>query len=291
MILFPFLLVVWGVALFLLLKPVPTTSNKYEKGANVLASALGYEKIQKKTNSTGTEMTATIYVTLVISSFLIGLFIALLIGNYFFIALGVLLGYTVPLHLVKSRQRSRRNEMLFETPEFLKIYTSKLLDFSNAAHAMKEALEDYDGVVKPYFKEASDSLQMGFSLDRVLLELKEKIRLRRFNEFADKLLTAEENGYTLKAVNSLKETIRGMSEDAIYVKELQIKAKSEMKSTYVQAAMLTCLPLLLSGINTNNVNVFMDTVSGQIYITIFVGTIMFCILRKTECLSLNLTDL
>ncbi|BFH18230.1 hypothetical protein J6TS7_20840 [Paenibacillus dendritiformis] len=288
--LFLFFFVVWGIVFFILTKP-PRTTTEYGKRANSLALALGYQKIQKKANSTGTEMTATIYVTLVVSSFLIGVVISLLSGNYFFIALGVLLGYSVPLHIIKIRQRQRRNEMLFELPEILKIFTSKLLDFSNAAHSLKEALNDYDGSMKPIFKEASDSLQMGFSLDTVLLELKEKIRLRRFNEFVDKLTTAEENGYTIQSVKSLKETIRGMSEDAVFVKELQIKAKAEMRDSYLQTAMLVALPILLSFISTNNANVFMDTLFGQLYITFFAGTIMFCIIKKSDCLSLNLNDL
>lgn len=290
--LFIFLLVVWGAALSIVTKPATTnTPTEYRIRADALARALGLQKVQHKAQCSDVEMTAGIYISLVIGSFMIGLLISIVSGNYFFIALGVLLGYTVPLHLMKVSQRNRRNELLFEVPEYLKIMTSKLLDFSNASYAMNEALEDYNGSMKKMMQEAADSLRLGFSLETVLTELKAKIRLRRFDEFADKLLAAEVNGYTERAVASLKATIRGMGEDAVYVKKLQIQAKAEMKSTYVQALLILCLPILLSFVNTNSVNIFTGTLLGQIYITFLVGVIMFCILKKYDCLSLNLNEL
>jgi len=226
-----------------------------------------------------------------LGSGIVGILIAYLMKNYFFLAVGMTLSYMLPRYVVSKLKRNHRQKILFELPDNLKVFSAKLNDFPSVLAALEQSVPDMHGETKVYFQEMLDDLKTGFSLDSALNEIKKKIRIKRFDDFAEKLLVAEEQGFHERSLQSLKETGREMTADNLILKEMQIKAKKDMKNLYTITAMAWAMPIVLSGVNTNNSNVFLDTLYGQFYIVLFVLVTLYSIVKAEDYIALNLDEI
>jgi len=281
---------VWVISLpFMIPKINSTRFNK--KSRFDLAQAFGYEKVRMEAESAGWSLNAREFVQIVLVSIAVGIIIALAIGNFFFIALGVIFSFTLPRAIIIHIKKRRRLNILFELPDNMKQLTSRLVDFPSVQKALFAALPDMQGDTKTYFERALRSLEIGMTVERTLIDLANTIRLKKFNDFVEKLLMAHQEGYHERSINSLKETIRAIGEDITMIKSLEIKSKGEIKTLRTMILASWAMPVLLSFMNSENGNVFLTTIQGQIFIVSFVGVTVFSFFKGREYLSLNLDEL
>lgn len=275
-----------GMALHLLLPKARTKQRTF-----ALSKAFGYEKIRKEAESAGWYLSRREFLWIVGLAGITTVIIALFIGNYFFIALGLALCFTLPRYIILKVKRNKRTQLLFELPSNLRIWISKLGDFGHVQKALEAALPDMEGNTKSIFQNACDKLRIGLPLHRVLEEMYVTVRIRKLEDFGDKLQMAQVEGFHRRSLDSLKETVEQISEDIAQVKELEIEAKSKRKQLIVIVAMSWMMPILLSSLSSNNGNLFLDTWYGQIFIVSFATTSLYAVGKGDDFLSLNLDDL
>lgn len=256
-----------------------------------LSKIFGYEKIRKEAEDAGWSLSSKEFIGIIVFSIIVVALIAIFIGNYFFIALGVVLCFTLPRAIVLKVKRKIRQNVLFDLPANLRLFISKLADFPNIQKALENALPDMSGVTKPIFEKASNQLRVGLPLDRVLDEMMVELRIRKMEDFMDKLLLTQMEGFHARSLESLKETVEEISEDIQQIQELEIEAKRKRRDLFLISVMAWIMPVLLSFMNTGNGNVFLNTSFGQIYIVSFAAATLFSISKGDDFLSLNLDRL
>jgi hypothetical protein len=275
-------LIIALVALLLLI-PLPDKGSGFS-----LSKLLGYEKIKGEAESAGWSLSAKEFTLIVLFSFVLVGLVALFTSNYFFIALGAVLSFTLPKAIVLKIKRKIRQNVLFDLPSNLRLFISKLSDFPNVQKALENALPDMEGITKPVFEKVSNQLRVGLPLDKVLDEMVLELRIRKMEDFADKLELAHMEGFHSQSLESLKETVDDIAEDIGQIQELEIEAKRKRKELFWIIAMSWIMPLLMSAMNNGNANVFLYTLHGQIYIVSFAAATLYSIGKGDDYLSLNL---
>lgn len=256
-----------------------------------LSKIFGYEKIRKEAEDAGWSLSFKEFIGIIVFSIIVIALIAIFIGNYFFIALGIILCFTLPRAIVLKVKRKIRQNVLFDLPANLRLFISKLADFPNIQKALEHSLSDMSGVTKPIFEQASNQLRVGFPLEKVLDDMMAKLRIRKMEDFMEKLVLTQTEGFHARSLESLRETVEEISEDIQQIQELEIDAKRKRRDLFLISIMAWLMPILLSFLNTGNENVFLNTSFGQVYIVSFAGATLFSISKGDDFLSLNLDKL
>lgn len=277
--------VIWIIVFSLVLPKAKKGDSVYKQQGKKIANIVGD---QERAVYDGVNLSKKESLAISLGSVFVGVLIAYLLHNYFFLAVGMTLSYMLPRYIFSKLKRNHRQKILFELPDNLRVFTSKLNDFPSVLAALEQSVPDMYGETKGYFYDMLTDLKTGFSLDSALADVKQKIQIKRFDDFAEKLQVAEEQGFHERAIQSLKESAREMTEDNLILKDLQIKAKKDMRNLYVITIMAWILPIMLSTVNTDNSNVYLDTLYGQAYITLFVLITLYSIVKAEDYISLNL---
>ncbi|ALS10050.1 hypothetical protein ABE82_26980 (plasmid) [Paenibacillus peoriae] len=290
---FPFIIFfVWLVAFNLILPKVNSHSSKnYQVQKKRLYKILGYEKIQNEAVHNGINISPKEFISITLFAVISGIIISLLTKNYFFIIIGFALCFMLPKYILSKTKRSKREEIMFELPDNLKTFTSKLIDFASIQSALEKSVPDMHGQTKVIFQTLLEDLKTGFSLQTALEDAKNQVKIQRFTDFCEKLQMADEQGYNDESIKSLKETTREFGLDNTMIRELYIKSKKEKRSLTMIIVMAWALPVILSTMNVSNTNVFLDTFAGQFYIALFVLLTLFAIVKSDEWLAVNLEEL
>lgn len=276
-----------GILMFTLILPKPMNTRKYFNFVQVL----GYDNVRKEAESAGWKLSKREFIAIVLLSIVIVGFISVLTSNYFFIALGIVLCFTLPRTIVLKVKRRLRMNVLFDLPSNLRMFIAKLADFGNVQKALEAALPEMRGVTKPVFEQTCNKLRVGLPLYRTLDEFTRELRIRKVEDFIDKLKLASVEGFHRRSLDSLKETVEEISEDITQIKELEIESKRKRMTLFLTIGMAWMMPILLSFMNSDNGNVFLNTFYGQIFIVSFAAASLFAIGKGDDYLSLNLEEL
>lgn len=279
---------VWFIALLLVLPR--TQKNRSVKG-NVFVSALGYEKVREEAEGVGWRLNVKEFMMISLLAVGICVVISMFIKNFFFIIAGFFLSFYAPRYVVLKIKKKKRMDILKELPDNLKILTSKLMDFPQLQQALNASISDMNGQTKEMFELVKNGLDLGLKPEVVLFEMAQKVKVNKFYDYVEKLLMANTDGYTEQAIKSLKESIEAMSFDITEINALDIKKKKEKKDFIIIVACCWAMPVLVSGLNAENGNIFLDTWWGQLYIVSFFVSTIYAIVKGDDYLSLNLDEL
>jgi len=283
--------IIWLLCLWLII-PIPRKRRVYQTAQQFdFAQVLGYKQLKQDAEDFGWQLSIKEFIQIVLAAIGVGVLIAFLIGNIFFIIAGIALSYALPRYILLRLKRRRRIELLMELPDNLKLLTSKLMDFSSLQQAIQSSLEDMDGQTKEIFEKMNAGLKINLPVETILQEAAYRIKIYRFNDYVEKLLMANSEGFHEESIKSLKETIENISLDIQEIKKLEIKSKSEKKRMYIIIGGSWFLPFVLSFLSVDNANVFLDSWHGQIFIVSFFITTLYAIAKGDEYLSLNLDEL
>lgn len=285
-----FIFCVWFLALSMLVPKVQGT--RYGRaGRYDLTALFGYQKLKAEAESAGWNLNMKEFISLVGVSLAVGIIIAAIIKNVFFIGVGIALSFMLPRYVIMRVKRRKRMQILFDLPDNMKVLISKLNDFPSLERAFEVSLPDFVGDCGDHFQNAYKALKVKLPPAQVFDELNRNVRVNKLKDFTEKLIMASKEGFHLKSIESLKETQRSISFDIRLIKGLDLKAKAIYRKLYAVIIMSWAMPLMLSGMNTNNGNVFLNSLHGQVFIVVFFIVTIFCIVKADDYLSLKLDDI
>lgn len=283
------LVFVWAIAFSLLL---PKSEQKRKTNLQgKLSKVLGFDNVQSEFENVGWRLNFREYLLIVGFSSLIGLGIAYFVGNIFLVIAGITCSFLLPRYIVLKVKKKKRMALLIELPDNLKILTSKLLDFPSVQAAIEAALPDMTGETRKVFERVYASLSVSISIDRALGEAAEVIKMQKFTNYIEKLIVTNTNGFHHESIKSLKQTIDGIVFDIRTITQLEVKNRSKKRTFWVVVLGTWVMTFMVSKLNTDSTNIFVDTWYGQIFVASLFASTMFSIVKADDFLSLNLDEL
>lgn len=282
----------WGFFVFFFVLSVLTLyfivpKPKHKEKSAALNRLLGFEKVRKEAEDAGWNLSQREFWMITLFAVGAAIIIAIITGNYLFIALGLGLAFALPRIIVVKIKRTRRLKLLFELPSNLRMFISKLIDFPNIQTAMEKALPDMEGASVMIFQQVDNQLRIGMKLEKVMKQMNTELRIRKVENFTGKLEMAQREGFHQQTLNSLKDTVKEIEKDIEQIKELDAKAKKKRREVILMIGMCWAMPLILSGLNNGNANIFLYTVSGQVFIVAFAAATLYAVAKLDDYLSLN----
>jgi len=251
----------------------------------------GYEQIKKEAESAGWQLQQNEFLILVAVALGIGVFMAVLIDNIFYIIGGVIAAFYLPRFVVMQLRRKKRYALLAELPDSLKYIVARLIDYGSIPKAVEASLADLSPQLREPFARFLNAVKLNLRVEQALQELAGEIKIRKFTDFTDTLLLTHTEGINQQSVATLETIIDTMVEDVRALKNLQMISQRDRRDLYAVIAVSWFIPVVLSFLNTNNLNLFLDTLFGQIIMFLYFLTTIFVIVKGDEYLSLNLQDL
>jgi len=126
---------------------------------------------------------------------------------------------------------------------------------------------------------------------QALENMKAKIAFRKFDTFMETLLIAHQEGYSTEALRALEKAVEAIENDIKAVQMLEITSVKKKKELLYVILASWCFPVLLSFMNTGNINVYLDTPYGKILMFSYIISTLLVLLKGEEYLSLRIDEL
>lgn len=285
------LLIVWIITFSLVLPKIRYHASNKVNLQEKLSKVLGFDNVKAEAENVGWRLGFKEYIIIVGFSILTGVVIAYTIGNVFFIIAGAACSFLLPRYIVIKIKKKKRMALLMELPDNLKIFTSKLMDFPSIKTSVEAALPDMTGELKIVFEKLYTSLSVSISINKALMDAAEEIKIQKFTNYVEKLLMANSQGFHHESMESLNETIDDIEFDIRTIKQLEIQAKSKKRTFYIVIGGTWLMSFMVSKLNTDDTNIFLDTWYGQVFIASLFASTVFSMVKADDFLSLNLDEL
>lgn len=256
-----------------------------------LVKLFGYERIKEEAESAGMQLEQKEFIILVVIAIAIGTFIALAIGNIFYIAGGIIGGFYLPKFVVMQIRKRKRYTLFEELPDSLKFIVARLIDYGSIPRAVEASLPDLSPQIRKSFSKFLNSIKLNLTIEQALNELAGEIKIRKFTDFTETLFYAHIEGINEQSIAILNTIIDTMVEDVRAIKNLQLISKKDKQDLLVVVIVSWFIPIVLSFLNSKNVNLFLDTLVGQVIMFLYFTSTIFVIVKGDEYSSLNLDEL
>ncbi|MDW2879568.1 MULTISPECIES: type II secretion system F family protein [Bacillaceae] len=180
----------------------------------------------------------------VIIGFLGGLFSVLLglpLANIAFVSLPIL-GFFVPIILVRSKAKKRQQQLRSDLPDFLDTVSVSLQAGSNMDSALKEVIKYFSGPIREEFALFLQEIDLGVPREKAYGGLLERNDNEEFQSFIKSLIQATRLGVPMAS------TLKSQAEDIRKISLEQIKeqaAKASPKVTMITSFIIAPLIMLL----------------------------------------------
>lgn len=280
--------IIFSIGLFSLLPSKTTnTSQDNEK----LLKMIGYVSARERAKSIGWNLNWKHFVLLLVISIFASYLISVYTGNYLFIIMGAIVGFSVPGFIVSSVQQKRRKDMLIDLPHNARLLVSKLRDCKSVVLSLEKALPIMSGPTKMIFERMYHSLYIGRPLAKTLHEIQAEVRYQNFSDFCDKLITGEIEGFHSRAIENVRDSIDEMSFDVEVIQELDIKNASKRLHSLAFVGLAMLFPFLFGYFESQVGTRTLDTPLGQVLLLLLVIIGIFTILARDKYLRLNINKL
>ncbi|WP_268627001.1 type II secretion system F family protein [Paenibacillus alvei] len=271
-----------------LLPRVPQESAERERLMNII----GFTSVQKSAAQIGLKLKARDYLILLALSLLFGYLIAVFTDNYLFVVVGAMLCFFVPRYIVSTIQYKRRREALLDLPKNLRVLASKFRDCKSLQRSLEASLPMMTGVTKPVFLKLYRSLEIGIDMRIALREAQDELRFQKFDDLCGKLITGNREGFSARAVSSIRETIDDISKDISDLQTLDIENKNKRLQVHAIVLVSWTFPFLFAYMESElDVTPTLQTVIGKILlVTMFLSSLAIYLARD-KYLRLNLKQL
>jgi len=267
----------------------PVVKRKYNQMD--IVKFFGYEEIKKEAESAGWQLERKEFLALVVTAVGTATFIALVIENVFYIIGGIVGGFYLPKFVVMQIKKHKRYSFFEALPDSLKFIVAKLIDYGSIPKAMESALPDIAPHIREPFNKFVKSIKLNLTVEQALKELANEVKIRKFTDFTETLLLAHTEGINEHSVNTLNTIIDTMVEDVRAIKNIQIICKKDKQDVLVVLLVCWFIPIALSFLNSNNINLFLDTFIGQMIMFSYFLTTIFVVVKGDEYSSLDLDEL
>ena len=155
--------------------------------------------------------------------------------------IGLVIGVWIPYKLLKRVINKRNQAFLKLFPDAIDLIVRGLRSGLPVAESLVVVSQEVPDPVGAIFSDIANTMKLGVTLDKALLETAKKLELTEFNFFVTSIILQRETGGNLSEIlNNLSEVLRGR-----FIMRMKIKAMtSEARAS---ALIIGALPFVVSG--------------------------------------------
>lgn len=282
------LVLIWVLtAAALLLKP----QRRLIKKKINLAKYFGYNQVSLEAKDLGWNITTKEFLGIVVFAILTGLILAIVFRNPLIIAAGLMAGYYTPRFVVQRFKKHERMALMNSIPDFGRILTARLVDHHSIVKAIEITQKDITGPMKPIAADFVKDVGVGLGVEPALENVKAKVSYRKFSTFIETLLIAHQEGYSAEALRALEKSIEAVENDVKAIEALQIATRKKKRELMYVVFAAWLFPVVLSFMNTDNANIYLDTLAGKILMFCYIVSTIIVLIKGEDYLSLKLEEL
>jgi len=261
------------------------------KGIDFLAR-LPLDSYQAQAEAIGWRIARKELVFLIVFTFLLAVALAILVHNPLVVVVGVIAGFYGPKFLIEKKRHNDRIYLLSRLTDPMRMLVSRLPDLQNITKAMEQTRDEIgDERVRELFDGYLKDVAIGGSVHEALLNLKRKIKLRKYDIFVEYLIQAHYEGFTAEALQALSKAIEAIEFDLRAMEKVKETSRNKKRSLYSSLGIAWFFPFILSMANTGTKNIYLETVPGKILILGYIVGSLYVLIKGEEYLSLNLDEL
>jgi tight adherence protein C len=188
----------------------------------------------------------------VLIGFLVGAFMVIIgfpLANIAFVTLPVL-GFFVPIMLVRSKAKKRQGQLRSDLPDFLDTVSISLQAGSNLDSAIKEVIKYFSGPIREEFSKFLQQIELGVPREKAYAELLQRNDNEDFQSFIKSLIQAVRLGVPMAATfKTQAEDIRKISLEQVKEKAAKASPKVTMITSFIIAPLIMLLIIGLVVLN------------------------------------------
>ncbi|WP_010098603.1 type II secretion system F family protein [Ornithinibacillus scapharcae] len=180
--------------------------------------------------------------------FLVGLFggiLSLIIGfpfSQYILTLAPILGYFLPIILIRREAKKRQEQLRIDLPDFLDTVGTSVQAGVSLDHALKEVIRHFDGPIREEFSRFNQEIELGVPREKAYRELLK----RNDNQEFQSLIKALIQGLNLGV--PVAKTFQIQSEDMRQIQQEKVKelaSKASPKVTLVTTFLIAPVSILI----------------------------------------------
>ncbi|ARR10738.1 type II secretion system F family protein [Paenibacillus bovis] len=278
-----------GSLIALLVFPAPKRTIKIER----IKELLGYKIVQQRAEKIGFEFHVKHYIILIVIAIAIGGFVARMTNNPFIALASVVMGYSLPRIFLSTMEYKYRKDILINLPVNLRKMVARLADCKTVQLSIERSIPSMHGVTKIMFAQLLRKLELGIDLQAALEQMADQIKFQKFDDLVGKLVSSSRDGFHLKSIQGLKESIEDMQADVKLLKRLDIENKAKIAAVYSIIGGIWFIVLAFSYFesNTGGGPGTFDTVFGKIALAFMIVCTFIVLMMKDKYMRLNMNDL
>lgn len=220
------------------------------------------------------------------------LLLALLTSNPFILIAGIFTGFYLPKFLLEKKRRSGKMLLLSKLTDPLRMLLSRLPDTPNITRAIEATRDETgDDRIRELFTDYIADIKSGAGVRDALLNMKNKVGLKKFDIFTDHLCQMQYEGFTPDAIKALDKAVEAIEFDLRAIEKVKEVSKNKKRQLYTALGTAWLFPPILSFVNTGNTNIYLNTIAGQILMLLYFIGSLYVFVKGEEYLSLNLDEL
>ncbi|HAM79749.1 type II secretion system F family protein [Ornithinibacillus bavariensis] len=180
--------------------------------------------------------------------FFIGLFIGILVliigfpFSQYILAFAPILGYFLPILLIKREAKKRQELIRKELPDFLDTVSTSVQAGVSLDHALREVIRHFDGPIREEFSRFNNEIDLGVPRERAYRELLRRNDNPEFQSLIKALIQGMNLGVPIAT------TFKIQAEDMRQIREEKVKelaAKASPKVTLVTTFLIAPVSILM----------------------------------------------
>lgn len=256
-----------------------------------IAHYFGYTQIKNQAQEIGWNIGTKEFLGIILFATGIGLMLATVFKNPLIIFAGMVTGYYLPRYLLQRMKKHQRMSLMMSIPDFGRLLIARLIDHHSIVRAFEITQQDLTGPIKVMVEEFVKDVGVGIGIPRALQNLKAKVGFRKFNTFVETLLLAHQEGYSTEALRAMEKAMEAIELDLKAIEIIQVTTRKKKRELLYIVIAAWAFPFLLSFMNSDNVNIYVDTLQGKILMLSYILCTLFVLMKGEEYLSLKLEEL
>lgn len=226
------------------------------------------------------------------SGVVFSLIIALITKNILILMASMVVMVYLPRFLIEKKRQYNRMALIGRLTDPLRMLLSRMPDQQNIIKALEVTRDETpEGAVRNLLNEFLSDVAIGGSVKDALLQMKRKVRLKKFDMFADYLVQAHYEGFTTEAMRALEKAVEAIEFDLRAIEKVKVQSKRKKQQLYGSLGVAWLFLPILSFMSVSEGNVFRDTFCGKLLLLVYFLGSLYVLAKGEEYLSLNLDEL
>ncbi|MEC5424945.1 type II secretion system F family protein [Virgibacillus sp. C22-A2] len=180
--------------------------------------------------------------------FIVGLFLGILsiiVGlpfSQYMIIFNPLIGYFIPIILIRREVKKRQNLIREDLPDFLDTVSTSLQAGVSLDHALREVIQHFDGPIREEFSRFNQEIDLGVTREKAYRELLQRNDNQEFQSLIKGLIQGMDLGIPIA------KTFKIQADDLRQIRQEQVKelaAKASPKVTLVTTFLIAPVSILM----------------------------------------------